>query len=128
MTQARCSLVSTDDTPYYHCVSRCVRRAFLCGYDKYTQTDYEHRRKWVEDKLHQTATVFAIKLCAYAVMSNHYHIVVHIQPGKAAKWSKREIVERWHSIFKGTILSQRFSAGDTLISSLLFPKLPELLS
>jgi len=51
MTQARRTLVSAIDTPYYHCVSRCVRRAFLCGYDTHSQTDYEHRRQWLEEKL-----------------------------------------------------------------------------
>ncbi len=85
MTQARSTLVSATDTPYYHCISRCVRRAFLCGYDTRSQTDYEHRRQWLEDKILNAANVFSIKLCAYAVMSNHYHIVVHIHPNTAAK-------------------------------------------
>lgn len=117
MTQARSTLVSPSDTPYYHCVSRCVRRAFLCGYDTHSQTDYEHRRQWLETKLHHTARIFSIKLCAYAVMSNHYHIVVHIRPDDAAKWSPREVVRRWHSLFKGTYLSQCFAAGETLLST-----------
>ncbi|MFT6100293.1 MAG: REP element-mobilizing transposase RayT [Arenicella sp.] len=115
MTQARSTLVSATDTPYYHCISRCVRRAFLCGYDTHSQTDYEHRRQWLEDKLHKTASVFSIKLCAYAVMSNHYHIVVHLHPNTAAKWSKREVIRRWHLLFKGTYLSQCFALGDTLL-------------
>lgn len=115
MTQARSTLVSANDTPYYHCVSRCVRRAFLCGYDTHSQTDYEHRRQWLEDKLHKTANVFSIKLCSYAVMSNHYHIVIHIHPNIAAKWSKQEVIRRWHSLFKGTYLSQSFASGDVLL-------------
>ena len=119
MTQARNILVSTTDTPYYHCISRCVRRAFLCGYDNHSQTDYEHRRQWLEEKLLNTAKAFSIKLCAYAVMSNHYHVVVHIQPEVAALWSKQEVVERWHSLFKGTYLSQCFALGDYLLPAQL---------
>ncbi len=117
MTQARSSLVSLNDTPYYHCVSRCVRRAFLCGYDIHSQTDYEHRREWLEAKLHEVANVFSIKLCAYAVMSNHYHVVVHLRPEEALQWSQHEVVRRWHSLFNGTYLSQCFAAGDSLIDA-----------
>jgi len=47
MTQSRQSQVSLSDTPYYHCISRCVRRAYLCGEDKYTEKSFEHKRQWV---------------------------------------------------------------------------------
>ena len=63
MTRARKSLISIEDTPYYHCVSRCVRRAFLCGEDKLTGNCYGHRRQWVEDRIHFLADVFAIDVC-----------------------------------------------------------------
>jgi len=106
--------VSLSDTPYYHCVSRCVRRAFLCGYDNYSKTDYEHRRQWLEDKLHFVASAFSIKLCAYAVMSNHYHVVLHIRCDQAEKWSRREVVERWHTIFNGNLFSQKYLANEPL--------------
>ena len=119
MTQARSTLVSASDTPYYHCISRCVRRAFLCGYDSHSHTDYEHRRQWLEDKLNKTANVFAINLCAYAVMSNHYHVVVHIHTDIATTWNKREVVRRWHSLFSGTYLSQRFDAREPLLPTQL---------
>lgn len=46
MTQPRASLVSVSDTPYYHCISRCVRRAFLCDEDQYTEQSFKHRRDW----------------------------------------------------------------------------------
>jgi hypothetical protein len=68
MPKPRSSQISLIDTAYYHCVSRCVRRAFLCGTDKYSGTSYEHRRTWVEDKVLWLSSVFAIGICAYAVM------------------------------------------------------------
>jgi REP element-mobilizing transposase RayT len=117
MTQPRETIVSVADTPYYHCVSRCVRRAFLCGQDHYSGKDYEHRRQWLEDKLHKTAKAFAIKLCAYAVMSNHYHVVLHIRPDLSNGWSDREVVKRWHLLFRGNLISQRYLANDVLLDA-----------
>ncbi|MFQ3245223.1 MAG: REP element-mobilizing transposase RayT [Arenicella sp.] len=114
MPRARNTIISLDDTPYYHCVARCVRRAFLCGVDHYTGNDYEHRRQWLEEKLHSTAAAFAIKLCAYAVMSNHYHVVLHVRVDLASEWSDRNVVTRWHSLFSGNLLSQRFLSGEPL--------------
>ena len=114
MPRARNTIISLDDTPYYHCVARCVRRAFLCGVDHYTGNDYEHRRQWLEAKLHSTAAAFAIKLCAYAVMSNHYHVVLHVRVDLANGWTDRDVVTRWHSLFSGNLLSQRFLSGEPL--------------
>ncbi len=68
MTIARSRQISLQDTPYYHVVSRCVRRAFLCGEDAHSDQSYEHRRQWVVDRLGQLSRLFAIGICAYAVM------------------------------------------------------------
>ena len=114
MTQARKNIVSLDDTPFYHCMSRCVRRAFLCGVDHYSGNDYEHRRDWLENKLHEVASVFAIRLCAYAIMSNHYHVVLHVRSDLAGEWSDREVIERWHQLYAGTLLSSRYLNGVSL--------------
>jgi REP element-mobilizing transposase RayT len=100
--------ISLSDTPYYHCISRCVRRAFLCGEDKQTHQSYEHRRQWVEDKLLFLPQVFAIEVCAYAVMSNHTHLVLHVNQQQALSWNTTEVLTRWHSLFKGTLLTQKY--------------------
>ncbi len=111
---ARKKQISLIDTPYYHCISRCVRRAFLCGEDKATGTSYEHRRAWVEDKLLALSQVFAIDICAYAVMSNHTHLVLFIDNEQAKSWSMHEVIVRWHQLFKGTLITQQYLRGEKL--------------
>jgi len=78
MPTARKHQISLSATPYYHCISRCVRRAFLCGEDIVTGKSYEHRKQWVADKLSELAKIFAIDVCAYAIMSSHTHNAVDL--------------------------------------------------
>src|SRR5687767_1047813 len=74
MGYARQSLVSLNDTPYYHVIARCVRRAWLWGFDEYSGRDYSHRKHWVLERLQLLTSIFSVDICAYAVMSNHYHL------------------------------------------------------
>ena len=86
--------MNPETTRYYHCMSRCVRRAFLMGEDAATGKSYEHRKAWVEEELARLCQVFAIDCCAYAVMSNHVHSVLRIAVERAAEWSDAEVMER----------------------------------
>jgi len=114
MPKPRYTQVSLEATPYYHCVSRCVRRAFLCGADESTGRNYEHRRQWIEDKLLELAQIFALDICAYAVMSNHYHVVLYINQDQAENWNMDDVINHWHNLFTGNLISQRYMRGDAL--------------
>jgi len=114
MPRPRNTLVSLDVTPYYHCTSRCVRHAFLCGTDRHSGRSFEHRRQWIQDRLLALAGIFAIDIAAYAVMNNHYHVVLHVDRKHGLSWDDSEVIERWHRLFKGSLLSQRFSRGEKL--------------
>ena len=99
MPTARRYQVHLDVSRHYHCISRCVRRAFLCGYDTEAQKSFDHRKQWLIDQMHWLAEVFAIQISAYAVMSNHYHIIFYVNKELALAWSDQEVVERWASLF-----------------------------
>ena len=113
MTQSRETQISLQDTRYYHCISRCVRRAFLCGKDEYSGQSFEHRRQWVVDRIRQLSTVFAIDVAAYAVMSNHYHLVLHVDVEDAKVWSHTEVVNRWKQIYLSRPIVDRYLDNKT---------------
>ncbi|MGA2263806.1 MAG: hypothetical protein ABSH28_20520 [Acidobacteriota bacterium] len=47
------------------------------------------------ERLRQLAAIFAIEVCAYAVMENHYHTILRTHPDVVARWSDREVATRW---------------------------------
>jgi REP element-mobilizing transposase RayT len=116
MGYARKNLICLQDTPYYHCVARCVRQAWLWGKDEYAGRDYSHRKQWVIDRLGHLADLFAIEICAYAVMSNHYHLVVFVDREKAQRWTQEEVVKRWSRLHQLPPLIRRYQAPDVLES------------
>ncbi len=114
MTVARERLIDIQATPYYHVINRCVRRAYLCGKDPYNGKNYEHRRQWIVDKIKALSKVFAIDICSYAVLSNHYHLVLHINETEAQSWDTNTVIERWYELFKGNLLVDKYRNGETL--------------
>jgi putative transposase len=93
MTTARKHLVDARRSACYHLVSRCVRRAFLCG------DAGEHRREWIAAAVQLTSRCFAVEVLGFAIMSNHLHLVVKTQPQRAQKWSDQVVAERWAALY-----------------------------
>jgi Transposase IS200 like len=81
MAIARAQLVDVSVTRWYHCVTRCVRRAFLLG-------DGDHNRmEWLENRLEELAEIFAMAVGGFAVMNNHLHLLLRLDPEVAQAWS-----------------------------------------
>ena len=99
MAPPRSKYVQEGHEGVYHCFSRCVRRAFLCGFDAATGRDFSHRKKWLVDRLRYLAAVFAIEVCAYSIMENHYHTILRTRPDIVALWSDRNVAIRWLNLF-----------------------------
>lgn len=100
MTYPRKHLINLKETQFYHCVARCVRRAYLCGRDPISGRSYEHRRAWVEKRLLLLCEIFNIDVFAYAVMHNHTHIVLHVNLSENNALSDSEVLRRWGRLFK----------------------------
>ncbi len=83
----------------------------MCGTDS-DGTSYEHRRGFIENRLRLLASIFAIDICSYAIMSNHYHVVVKI--GSSDNWNDSEVMRRWLILHKGPLLVQRHQNGISL--------------
>jgi REP element-mobilizing transposase RayT len=110
MTVARNQQICVDETPYYHIVSRCVRRAYLCGEDRLTGKSFEHRRQWLIDRIKQVTSVFAIDVCSYAIMSNHFHIVLKVN--STSEWNAAQVLMTWCSLYSLPVLCDRYLRGE----------------
>ncbi len=108
----RKSLVSVDTTPSYHVVSRCVRRTFLFGV--VDNKDFSHRRDAIVARLAELTQLFCIDISAYAIMSNHYHLVVRIQKQRALDLSLAEVITRWRALFSLPFFAQRYADNDIM--------------
>ena len=93
MAIARAQLVDVALTRWYHCVTRCVRRAFLLG-------EGDHNRKqWLQNRLEELAEIFAVAVGGFSVMNNHLHLLLRLDPEVAQSWSDDEVVRRWGRLF-----------------------------
>jgi REP element-mobilizing transposase RayT len=101
MAIARAHLVNPALARWYHCITRCVRRAFLLGEG---QND---RKSWIEQRLEYLAQIFAVAVGGFAVMDSHIHLLLRIDPDRANEWSDEEVVRRWGRLFPPRDKSRR---------------------
>jgi REP element-mobilizing transposase RayT len=108
MTTPRTELVDQTTPLHYHLVSRCVRRAWLCGRDPESSHDYSYRKEWLEERMFHLARYFAVEIDAYAILANHFHLVIFFDPTACQKWSDDNVAFRWVEAFppmeKGEVL------------------------
>lgn len=104
----RCEVFDADTIGVYHCYNRIVRRSFLCGFDPHTGNDYSHRREWFYQRLKYLAGHFAIDVLGYAILSNHYHLVLRNRPDQVQAMSDDQVVRAWLMICPQ---SQKLSGG-----------------
>lgn len=111
MTIPRSNQIDLSVTPYYHCMARCVRRSYLYGIDSYSGRDYSHRKQWIVDRIKQLSQIFCIDIAAYAVMSNHYHLVLHVDTNTCRALSIEDLLNRWGQIYPNNTkeLREKFS-------------------
>jgi len=103
MAIARRLLVDRKNAGFYHCSNRCVRRTFLCGNDLYSGKNYDHRKVWLERRMYELCTIFAVDIYAFAIMDNHYHIVLYLDPKAPLSWSDEQVAERWLQAYPGNL-------------------------
>jgi REP element-mobilizing transposase RayT len=75
-----------------------VRRAFLCGEDAVTGRSFHHRKRWLEARIVELANIFGVAVHAYAIMSNHFHLIIETDPEAPLRWSDEEVAKRWLSL------------------------------
>ena len=92
---ARAEVVDPGEIAIVHVVNRVVRRCFLMGHDPVSGKNYDHRKVWIQERLEHFAAFFGIDLISYAILSNHYHLVLRSRPDVVKTWSDDEVARRW---------------------------------
>jgi REP element-mobilizing transposase RayT len=95
---ARSEVFAADEVAVVHVMNRVVRRCFLMGTDEATGKNFDHRKLWIEELLQKLAAQFGIDLIAFAVMSNHFHLVLRSRPDVVATWDDRQVAWRWRML------------------------------
>ena len=92
---AREEVFAPDEVAIVHVMNRVVRRCFLLGVDSVSGKNYDHRKVWIEKLFQQFAACFGIDLLGFAILSNHFHLILRSRPDVVAAWDDAEVARRW---------------------------------
>lgn len=92
---SRKTIVREGEIGTYHTWSMAVQGAYLCGYDPETGKDFDYRRDWIQSLLEYQASVFAVDIGNYNILSNHQHLIARTRPDISSTWSDEMVAWRW---------------------------------
>ena len=92
---ARAEVFAPDEVAVVHVMNRVVRRCYLLGDDPVSGKNYDHRKVMIENQLQRLAGAFGIDLLGFAIMSNHFHLILRSRPDVVAGWDDAEVARRW---------------------------------
>ena len=92
---ARAEVFDPSEVAALHICARVVRRCYLLGVDPFTGKNHDHRKVWIEDQLKLLAANFGIDLLSFAILSNHFHLILRSRPDVVATWDDSEVARRW---------------------------------
>ncbi len=92
---ARAEVFDPSEVAVLHICARVVRRCFLFGVDPVTGINHDHRKVWIEDQLKLLAANFGIDILSFAILSNHFHLILRSRPDVVETWDDSEVARRW---------------------------------
>ncbi len=113
MTQPRAKIVDENLTRWYHCLSRCVRQAFLIS----AQHGFD-RKAWIDRRLKELESIFAISVAGFSVMDNHLHILLRIDSEIAESWTPTEVATKWLTLFPPRVNRKRVAPTTDMVEQL----------
>ena len=76
-------------------MNQVVRRCFLFGTDPVSGKNFDHRKVWIEEQLRLQAACFGIDVLGFAILSNHFHLILRSRPDCVETWDDTEVARRW---------------------------------
>ncbi len=92
MRKPRRQILDPTISCYYHVTSRCVQGDYLL------RDDDDTRKTMMQDLLRKLHDAYAVDVCSFSIMDNHFHGVLRLNPDAAERWTDRQVMERWGKI------------------------------